>query len=103
MGLLCTGHASRLLQLLHRQRGALQLHPEAAAEPGAQGDAARDPLHPGAAAPSAADRPHQTKRCADVHAGPVQQDIHRRIFLLQACFADPRIPRGDRTGQPLPR
>lgn len=102
MGLLHFGHAGRLLQLLNGQRGALQFHPPATAEPRAQRDAAGDPLHPGAAAPPAAARLHQTQRCPDVHAGPLQYHLSRsraaRVFLLQA---DPGLPHGDPAGQPL--
>lgn len=107
MVLLRVGYAGRLCQLLRGQRSALQLHPAAAAEPRAQGDAAGDPLHPGAAASSASARPHQTQRCPDVHAGPVQYHLYRRraarILLLQVRFTDPSLPHGDPTGQPLPR
>lgn len=107
MGLLRAGHAGRFLQLLRGQRGALQLHPAAAAEPGAQGDAAGDPLHPGAAAPSSAALPHQAQRRPNVHAGPVQHHLHRpgaaRTLSLQASVTEPAVPRGDPTGQPLPR
>lgn len=35
-----SGRADGFLEFLHGQRSALQLHPAAAAEPGAQGDAA---------------------------------------------------------------
>lgn len=105
--LLRVGLAGLLLQLLSGQRGALQLYSAAAAESGAQGDAAGDPLHPGAAAPSAAARLHQAQRRPDVHAGSVQHHFYRRragrILLLQACFTDPGLPHGDPTGQSLPR
>lgn len=100
--LLRVSHTDGLLRLLRGQRRALQLHPAAAAEPRAQRDAAGDPLHPGAAAPPAADRPYQTQRCAHVHVGLVQHDLHRRIFLLQDGFTEPGLPHGDGAGQPLP-
>lgn len=106
VGLLRAIHAGRLLQLLRGQRRALQLHPAAASEPRAQGDAAGDPLHPRAAAPPAAARLHQTQRRPDVHAGPVQHHLCRpgaaRVLLLQARSASPDVPDGDRAGEPLP-
>lgn len=101
------GHAGCLLKFLHGQRSALQLPPAAAAEPRAQRDAAGDPLHPGASAPSAAAGSHQTQRCPEVHAGPVQYHLYRprttRIFVLQTRFTDPGFPHGDPAGKPLPR
>lgn len=69
--LLRCGDTGLLLQLLRGQRGALQLHPAAAAESGAQRDTAGDSLHSGTAAPSSTACPHQKQRCADVHVGLV--------------------------------
>lgn len=98
-----SGRADRVLEFLHGQRSALQLHPAAAAKPGAQGDAARNPLHPGPPAAAAASGSHQTHRGPDVHDGPVQRHLRGsgdpQVFLLQARLS---FLTGDPAGQPLP-
>lgn len=68
--------ADRVHQLHAGQRVPLELHPPPAQESGAQGDAAGDPVDPGAAAPAATPPPREAQRSADVHVRPVQRHVH---------------------------
>lgn len=94
--------ADRVLKCLRGQRSAFQLHPAAAAEPGAQGDAARNPLHPGPSSSTAASGSHQTHRSPDVHDGPVQHHL-RGARDPQFLLLQPRLSFliAEPAGQPL--